>query len=335
MQEQMPANYADAMIIPGVGEALVPHRLELPKLEAQDVLVKIDAVGVCGSDLFLQAGGFGPASLPRVPGHEACGTVEAIGAGVEGIAVGDQVALYYIQNAPDAPRPNLGPDVVRMGVDTHGAFSTRIVRPAQTLIRVSPALPPVELALLTDAVATPYHALSQIARLRAGERLAVIGVGGIGSNAIQIGRALGASVTAVSRDDAKSELARSLGADDYLTTSAAADAHASFDVVIQCAASARMDELAIDLATFAGRVVFVATTADSFTTRASALVWRELELRGSRGFTPNDIADVIELYRAGKIDLSRLSVRSRPLAEANEAFADLRAGRVLRSVLIP
>jgi D-arabinose 1-dehydrogenase-like Zn-dependent alcohol dehydrogenase len=292
---------------------------------------------VCGSDLFLQKGGFGADKLPVVPGHEAAGVVDAVGQGVTGVAVGDQVAVYYIDNEPDAPRPNLGPAVKRMGVDVDGAFAEYVVRPVSTLIRPSAYVEPATLAVLTDAVATPYHALARIGGVQPGETVAVVGIGGIGSNAVQVAKALGARVVAISRSEEKRELARRLGADEAVELAEAAEAiggHGA-DVVVQCAASPRMDEAAIQLAGFAARVVFVATTPDPFSVHASALVWRELTLLGSRGFTADDIRDVIELHLRGTVATDHLTAHVRPLEEANEALDDLREGRVLRSVLAP
>ena len=196
--------------------------------------------------------------------------------------------------------------------------------------------------MLTDAVSTPYHALVRIAELRAGESLLVLGVGGIGSNAVQIGRHLGAKVIAVSRSPQKLELARRLGADVVLPDGPQVAAHIRAetdgvgpDVVLQCGASAGLDELAIEVAGFLGRVVLVATTTEPFSARATNFVWKELTVRGSRGFLPEDIAEVIELYLAGAITTEHLTTARRPLVEANEALADLASGRVLRTVLEP
>jgi alcohol dehydrogenase, propanol-preferring len=312
-----------------------------------EVRVRIEACGVCGSDLFLQRGGFVGAPLPIVPGHEAAGTVDALGPEVGGFAVGDQVAIYYIDAPPDSRYArsghlNIGPGVRRMGVDVDGAFAEYVVRPARTLLKPTAPVDPVVLAVLTDAVSTPYHALVRIAQLRAGESLLVLGIGGIGSNAVQLGRHLGAKVIAVGRSPQKRELARRLGADVVLSDGpqVAARIRAETDgvgpdVVLQCGASARLDELAIDVAGFLGRVVLVATTTEAFSARASTFVWKELTVRGSRGFLPEDIVDVIELYLAGAITTEHLTTTRRPLVEANEALADLASGRVLRTVLEP
>jgi Zn-dependent alcohol dehydrogenase len=96
-----------------------------------------------------------------------------------------------------------------------------------------------------------------------------------------------------------------------------------------------MDEAAIGLANYGGWVVLVAKTVDAFDARASDFVWRELSVIGSRGFTADDIRAVIGLYLDGRIRTDHLTGRVRPLEEVNEAFEDLRAGRVLRSVLAP
>ena len=92
---------------------------------------------------------------------------------------------------------------------------------------------------------------------------------------------------------------------------------------------------AIALATFGGLVVLIGSSSEPFRARAVEICWRELQLLGSRGFTVDDIRAVVDLYLAGAIATDHLTARTRPLAEANEALHDLRAGRVLRSVLVP
>ena len=84
-----------------------------------------------------------------------------------------------------------------------------------------------------------------------------------------------------------------------------------------------------------GRVVFVGASPDAMSVRSVDILWRELQLLGSRGFVPDDIADAIDLHLAGRIRTDHLLDRVRPLAEANDALEDLREGRVLRSVLVP
>jgi len=326
-----------AVELSAVGEPLRMVERPTPHPGPGQARVRVQACGVCGSDLFLQNGGFGNEKLPRIPGHEAAGVVDEVGEGVTEVSPGQQVAVYYIENSPDAPRPNLGPNVRRMGVDVDGAFAEYVVRPVNTLIPTPQPIEPPALAVLTDAVATPFHALTRIARVQPGETVLVLGIGGIGSNAVQLAKELGARAVAVSRSEPKLALARRLGADHAVPIEQALEACGGLgpDVVIQCAGSARLDEQAIALAGYGARVVLVGTTLEPFSARASQLVWRELSVMGSRGFTVEDIRAVVDLHLAGRIVTDHMTATQRPLEEANEALDDLRAGRVLRSVLVP
>lgn len=337
--------------LPAVGEPLHLSQRPIPMPGPGEVRVRVEACGVCGSDVFLQKGGFGAGvSLPVIPGHEAAGVVDALGEDVSSVAVGDQVALYYITTPPDDPwaargRPNISPHVRRMGVDVDGAFAEYVLRPEAALIRPRAAVPPAILAVLTDAIATPLHGLKRVAHLAAGETLVVLGVGGLGSNAVQLGKAMGARVIAVTRSEAKLQLARDLGADETVAAGdrdpdpvaavkALTGGHGP-DVVIQCVGSAAVDEQAIAMGGPGGRVVLIGSSLDHFRARAVDIFWRELSVLGSRGFVPDDIRDAIDLYLDGTLTVDHLVGSLRPLDEADQALDDLRAGRVLRSVLMP
>jgi D-arabinose 1-dehydrogenase-like Zn-dependent alcohol dehydrogenase len=336
-----------AVELPAVGAPLRVTSRPVPEPGPGEARVRVEACGVCGSDVFLQKGGFGDRiALPVVPGHEAAGVVDAVGDGVTDVAPGDQVALYYI-TVPAGDRwaargrPNISPHVARMGVDVDGAFAEYVLRPIDALIRPPAPVPPAVLAVLTDAVATPLHGLKRIARLEHGETLVVLGVGGLGSNAVQLGKALGARVIAVTRSESKLRLARQLGADETVpadkgdpvaAVKALTGGHGP-DVVIQCVGSAAVDEQAIAMGGPGGRVVLIGSSMEPFRARAVDIFWRELAVLGSRGFVPEDIRDAIRLYLDGTLRVDHLVERVRPLHEANEALEDLKAGRVFRSVL--
>lgn len=331
-------------VLPGVGAPLRLEHRAAPRPGAGEALVRIDACGVCGSDAFLQKGGFGADKLPVVPGHEAAGHVVAVGDDADSDWVGRQVAIYYISGPADSRWArsgveNIGPDIRRMGVDLDGAFSDYVVRPLATLVPVSPELDPATVAVATDALATPFHALTRIGRLQRGETLAVLGLGGIGSNAVQIGKHLGARVVAIGRSAAKLELAERLGADVLVRSEDGPEAVRremgdQADVVVQCVGDPAMDRFAIDIAGFRARVVLVGTSLGHFTASATDFVWRELSLLGSRGFVRQDIVDVLDLVQAGTLETSHLTSSTRPLDEANAALDDLGSGRVLRTVLL-
>ena len=335
-----------AMELGGFGEPLRLVQRPVPVPGPGEVRVRIEACGVCGSDLFLQRGGFGR-PLPIVPGHEAAGRVDELGAGVSGFELGQQVALAYIVNRGGVPaardgRVNAGAGVERMGVDVDGAFAEYVVRPAASLVPVPRELDPTILAVLTDAVGTPYHALARVGKVQPGEVVLVLGIGGIGSNAVQVARHLGATVIAATRNPEKLALAGRLGASTLIRSGPdlaervreATGGHGP-DVIVQCADSEVLDRLALDMLRPGGRVIYVGVSIEPFSLRSSDIIWREATLLGSRGFTGEDIADVVDLYLAGKIVADHLVETRRPLEQANEALDDLSAGRVLRSVLVP
>ncbi len=338
-----------AVALKAVGAPLVLQQRPIPEPGPGEVRVRVEACGVCGSDVFLQKGGFGDAvPFPVIPGHEAAGIVDALGPDVTGVAVGEQVALYYISTPPGdrwaaAGRPNISPHVRRMGVDVDGAFAEYVLRPVEALVRPRGTVPPAVLAVLTDAVATPLHGLKRVAHLAPGETLVVLGVGGLGSNAVQLGKAFGAQVIAVTRSEAKQRLARELGADavvaaedgDPVAAVKALTGGYGPDVVIQCVGLAAVDEQAIAMGGPGGRVVLIGSSLDHFRARAVDIFWRELSVLGSRGFVPDDIRDAIDLYLDGTLAVDHLVQTVRPLEEANDALEDLKAGRVFRSVLGP
>jgi len=335
---------ATAVVMPGIDEPLqVSQRLVRPP-EAGEAVVRVDACGVCGSDVFLHKGGFGADKLPVVPGHEAAGHVVAVGSEQDAKWLGRQVALYYIDSPPESVwatsgHENVGPGLRRMGVDEDGAFAEYVTRPLRTLVPVHGGMDPADVAVATDALATPYHALTSVGRLRAGETVAVIGLGGIGSNAVQVAKHAGATVVAVGRSEAKMELARTLGADQVVRSEEGAHAirrsvGGQIDVVVQCVGSPMLDRLAIEVAGYRARVVLVGASTESFSVVSTDLIWRELAVLGSRGFTRNDIEDVLALVHSGELSTAHLVDHRRPLEQAAAALEDLRAGRVMRTLLV-
>ena len=335
------------MQYPSVGEPLQLVELPLPQPGPGQVRVKVEACGACGSDLLVQKGAFGADCFPLVPGHEAAGSVDAVGPGVEPSTVGRQAALWYVDAPADSAyvkrgRANIAPEGRRMGMHVDGGFAEYVVRPIETLIFPPQPIEPAVLAVLTDAVATPIHALKIIARVEPDETVVVLGVGGVGSNAVQIAKHMGARVVAVSRSEAKLDLAKALGADEVVQSGAdvvertrAACGGYGPEVVVQCAGSAEADQQAVGMVAPGGRVVFVGASMDEFRLSAFQMVLGELALLGSRGFTPEDIREGIDLYLAGTIRADHLTTSTRPLDEANDALDDLRQGRSLRTVLIP
>jgi 2-desacetyl-2-hydroxyethyl bacteriochlorophyllide A dehydrogenase len=290
----------------------------------------------------LRSGGFGDDRFPIIPGHEAAGTIVAVGDDDDQARIGERVALYYIdpdtEFASRSGRENLGHGVRRMGVDFDGALSQYVTRPVWSLV-AGRGLPAIELAVLSDAVATPFHAL-QLAEVSVDQVVAVIGTGGIGSNAVQLAALRGARTIAIGRSEEKLAVAHSLGAETVIASSVGVDAiraaaGANIDVVIQCVGSPDLDRLAVEIAGVGATVVFVGASGSPFALTSMELIQRELRLLGSRGFTRQDIADVIAMRVDGALSLDHLLTDVRRFDEAGDAFETVGAEGRLRTIIEP
>jgi propanol-preferring alcohol dehydrogenase len=322
------------------------REVEEPRPGVGEVLVEVKACGVCGSDRFLQEGGFNSA-LPIVPGHEASGEVVEIGAGVTGVAPGDRVVIYYILHCGSCRYclcgyPNMCVHVRRIGVDVNGAMAEKIVVPARNVIRIPGNVDYFTAAVITDAIGTAVHAI-RLANVRMGESVLVVGVGGIGSNVVQIAKRMGAFVIAASRSIKRLQLALELGADATLTMGDELEHNVrsltegiGADVIVQCAPGRYAYEAVLGCLANRGRLVMVGSCAEHVSVHVMKhLIWREGAYFGSRGFTPSDIIFAFSWYLRGMLRADHLTRTFLPMEEINRAIANLGDPDVLRTIVVP
>ena len=209
-----------ALVYQGPGEISL-EEVEEPTPVADEVLLRVDAAGVCGTDRHIVAGELG-VRPGTVPGHEIAGTVVEIGPRVEGWQAGERVACFGQVTCGACPACRAGasnrcrqPSV--LGMARQGGFAERIALPASCLIRLPDSVPSPIGAIASDAIATPLHALWTVGRLRAGETVVVIGAGGLGLHAVQLARLAGAAcVVAVDPFEPARKAALAAGADAVL-----------------------------------------------------------------------------------------------------------------------
>src|SRR5690606_9702396 len=242
-----------------------------------------------------------------------------------------------------AGRENICEQGVMLGNSIDGGYAEYIALPAKDIIPLPPEIPLVEGAIIADALTTPYHAVVNRGRVRPGDRVVVIGCGGVGLNVVQIAAALGARVLAVDLAPAKLDWALRLGAEAVLNTAetdrperalreaTAAGADIAFEVV----GRPETQELAISAVRTGGRVVLVGYSPDPMMLNAGRVMFRELEVLGSLGCRPVDYPRVIELVRQGRVKLAELVTRRFPLDDIASAFDYLRSGAAIRCVVIP
>jgi D-arabinose 1-dehydrogenase-like Zn-dependent alcohol dehydrogenase len=314
----------------GPGRPLSLERVDIPKPRPGHLLIRVEACGVCGSDLSISRGEF-EVPVGTILGHEISGSAED----------GKRYAIYYATGCGECQQCRKGWIVGcirgsrRLGVNENGGFAEFVEVASNNLIPIPNKLSFEEAAVATDAVATCIHALLDNGRLRAGEVVAVIGIGGLGATAIGVAKAVGARVIAVTRSGHKRKLAFEMGADDVvLNEGDPSRLHGlNADVVVQLAPTASCDELAIVSCAQGGRVVLVAFSPHPFQASSLDLIAREVIVIGSRGMTKQNIRTALNWIAAGRIDTSPLLAAPRPLEAINQVLEQFGAGKILRSLI--
>jgi 2-desacetyl-2-hydroxyethyl bacteriochlorophyllide A dehydrogenase len=206
-----------AMVLESYNADLKLSSLPEPEPGPGDIVVKVRACGMCQTDIKLVSGQLGPSiKLPRVPGHEVAGEIVALGKNVRGLTLGDKGVAFHIIPCGNCElcligRENLCTSIRRIGFELSGGFAEYLAMPAANFCSFEVEIPFDRMAILPDAVATPYHALERLARLGMGNSVLIIGLGGLGIHAAQIALKMGANVLAADVNEAAIELAKSFG----------------------------------------------------------------------------------------------------------------------------
>ncbi|MBB4909964.1 zinc-binding dehydrogenase [Actinophytocola algeriensis] len=326
-----------------------------------EVLVEIEAAGVCHSDLSVIDGNR-PRPVPMLLGHEAAGRVVTPGAGFD---VGDRVVLSYLPRCgscagcasagrfPCAPGSQANAAGTLFGgerrlsvagapVHHHlgvSAFATHAVVDRRSLVRVPDSVPAEVAALLGCAVLTGGGALLNAASLRAGESVAVVGLGGVGLAAVLTAAALGAGeIVAIDPVAAKRATAAALGATRTMSPEQAAGL--AVDVAVEAAGAGAAVSTALAVTGPGGRTVIAGLTHPDVRVPVSPLdlVANGRSVIGSymgSSVPARDVPRFVELWQAGRLPVERLISARIGLADLNEAMDDLADATALRQVVLP
>jgi len=325
------------------GEAPRLERVPYPQAGAGDVVVRVAACGICASDLHFLDGMPTPMPPPITLGHEPAGQIESIGVGVRGWSIGDRVALHVGRGCGhcrscSAGRPNCCANLRAPGLHMDGAFAEAIRVPADCLVRVPQGVSLEAAALATDCVTSPYHALTCRGGLRAGERVVVIGVGGLGGQAVRFARQLGAGqIVAVDVSRVALERAARNGASDTLEVSAGGDAVAALreltrggaDLALECVGTPDSVALGVSALHAGGRLVVVGVgwQPPRIDLPQALFGLQELQVLGSFGSHVADLEEVLRLQQRGDIDIEAAITHRVTLDQVIDGLERLRSKR--------
>ncbi|MEV8089764.1 Zn-dependent alcohol dehydrogenase [Streptomyces nigra] len=355
-----------AAVLPAVGAPLEVTEIVLPDPGPGQVRVRLAAAGVCHSDLSLSDGTM-RVPVPAVLGHEGAGTVVSVGEGVTAVAPGDPVVLNWAPSCGSCHACGLGEvwlcaNALNGAANIHArttdgtelhpglnvaAFAEETVVAANCVLPLPDGVPLTDAALLGCAVLTGYGAVHHSARVRAGESVAVFGVGGVGLAALQSARIAGAGrIVAVDVSPAKEELARAAGATDYVVASEntareirGLTGKQGVDVAVECVGRAATIRAAWDSTRRGGRttVVGIGGKDQQVTFNALEIFHWGRTLAGCVYGNSDPARDVPVLaghVREGRLDLGALVTERIALDGIPAAFENMLAGKGGRALVV-
>lgn len=338
-----------ALRLVGQNQPLVEADVPLPDLIEGEALVRVQAAGICRSDVHYQLGSPRLPSLPRTLGHEVAGVVEALGSNPPAGIVADlRVGIHYQTSCGTCRHCLAGNDQFcvsgqMIGNSRDGGYAEKIVVPARNLVAIPDTVAIEHAAVMMCSSATSYHAMSR-ARLRPGEAVAVFGLGGLGQSAVQLAFALGAgAVYAVDVNPAKVAVAAQHGAIPIAGGPGAVEAilkeSGGVDVSLEVVGLAATMRQALEVLGPQGRAAAVGLAEGPVSLDAyEDLVLREAEVIGVSDHLASELAPLLQIAAAGDLDLSRVVSQQVPLqAESvNQVLSDLAAfGDEIRTVIVP
>jgi len=333
------------------GQPLEMQEIPIPQIGPRDVLVRVEAAGVCHSDAHYRAGVSPAHPLPLTLGHEVAGVVEQVGDQVATRNVGDRVCLHYMVTCGDCVYCSRGSEQFctsgqMLGKDRDGGYAEYISIPARNAFPLPDEIPFEQGAIMMCSSATSLHALRK-GRMSAGETVAVFGIGGLGMSAVQLAQAFGAlDVYAVDINASKLKTAEGFGA--IPVNAAKTDPVAEIkrltngrgvDVALELIGLSLTVRQCIESLAVFGRAVMVGLgDKPSEVEPYRELIGREAEIIGSADHLAHELPTLIELARRGTLDLSGVVTGAVPLdaGAVNETMDRLECfGGDVRIVIAP
>lgn len=306
---------------------------EIPTPGDREIRIKVEACGVCHSDVFTKEGGWPGIQYPRVPGHEVVGMVHQLGSGVSQWKIGQRVGVGWHGGHDGTCRACRRGDFINCqnqkipGISYDGGYQQYMIAPAEAVVAIPDTLSSVEAAPLLCAGITTYNALRHSGALP-GDLVAVQGVGGLGHLGIQFANKFGYEVAAIGRGPANESLAKKLGAHIYIDSKAKNAAAALQElggarVILATAPSSQsMSELINGLGPN-GKLMVIGADSKPIEVTPAQLIPGSHTIQGWASGTPADTEDTLHFAELSGV---RAMIETYPLERAPEAFARMLSG---------
>jgi D-arabinose 1-dehydrogenase-like Zn-dependent alcohol dehydrogenase len=314
---------------------------EIPQPAAGEVRIKVQACGVCHSDMFTKEGAWPGIQYPRVPGHEVAGVIDELGAGVTGWRNGQRAGVGW-HGGHDGTclqcrRGDFGncQNMKIAGISYDGGYQQYMLAPVEALTSIPESLSDVEAAPLLCAGITTYNALRHSGAMP-GDLVAVLGIGGLGHLGIQFANKFGYRVAAIGRGSESAALAKKLGASVYIDNKATNPAEAlqklgGAQVILATAPSSKAMSDLIDGLGPNGKLMVVGASMDPIQVTPVQLISGSRTIQGWVSGTPTDAEDTL---RFAELTGVRPMIETYPLEKAAEAYARMMSGNAQFRVVL-
>jgi 2-desacetyl-2-hydroxyethyl bacteriochlorophyllide A dehydrogenase len=325
------------------------EEVEVPHPEAGDVLVEVAANGLCHTDVtYYEAKIPEKARMyPLILGHEAAGTVVAMGEGAAGVAEGDHVLLPPVYGCGECDYCQMGLDnlcrkSVFLGASRHGTYAQYVRIPAKFAFKMDPSVDMERACVAADSVSTVYYALKERVGVRPGDAVAVFGCGGLGLAALNVARELGAAkLYAVDVREDSLEAAVRLGAEpvnskgkEKIFKELKSLSGDGIRVALDCVGFAATISEAFATVCKGGEVGVIGFTLDKVDFRAGHFMGLQKRIGGSWACPTRLYPEVVTMIENGGLDFDVLVSKFYNLEQVEEAFADLEAGKIVGRAVI-
>ena len=327
-----------AAVVREFGKPLKIEEVPVPQPGPGELLVKVTTCGVCHTDLHAADGDWPvKPKLPLIPGHETIGTVAEVGPGVDSFKVGDYVGVAWLHDACGhceyclSAWETLCPNQHNSGYNVDGGFAEYTIGAANYVARLPESTDLARLAPVLCAGVTTYKGIKE-ADTRAGQWMAISGLGGLGHLAVQYAKTMGLNVVGIDIADDKLALARSVGADavvnaknpDAVAQVLETTKGGAHGVLVTAASRPAFDQ-ALKMVRRGGTISLVGLPPGGFETPIFDVVLNRITIRGSIVGTREDLNESIGFALRGKV---RADVQPARLEDINQIFAKLRDGRI-------